>query len=174
MLGGVRGAPGRAGRTEKNPGRCSGDREEPQAVLGGWGGTPAPRSQPTRGPTGWRQLPVQAFVHETHIPAAAVAILRFDFATHRRLHGTRDGEWVLTGAQRWVPACSRLQEREQGVSKGRGEDSNRPPHFPALRGRPQSRMTAPLKESLTFTAPTFKVKPFRLLVWNEWATEHYL
>lgn len=45
------------------------------------------------------------------------------------------GEWVLTGAQRWVPAGSRLQVRELVVNKGRGEDSNRPPHFPALRGR---------------------------------------
>lgn len=164
MLGGVREAPGRAGGTQRNPGLCWGtersprlcweDGEEPASCT-----SPALRSQPTRGPTGWRQLPVQAFVHETHIPAAAVAILPFDFATHRRLHGTRDGEWVLTGAQRWVPACSRLQKRERGVSKGRGEDSNRLPHFPRP-ARPQSRTTAPLKEGLTFTASAFKVKPF--------------
>lgn len=84
--------------------------------------TPQPRSLPIRGQTRWRLLPVQAFVHETHILAAAVAILRFDFRTCRRLHGTSDGEWVLIGAQRWVPACSRLQVPERGVGKGRGED----------------------------------------------------
>lgn len=131
--------PGSAGRDAglggEKPGQCWEDGEEPASCT-----NPAPRSQPTRGPTGWPQLPVQAFVHETHMPAAAVAILRFDFATHRRLHGTRDGERVLTGAQRWIPACSRLQEREPGVSKGRGEDSNRLPHFPRL-AQPQSRAT---------------------------------
>lgn len=131
--------------------------------------TPQPRSLPIRGPTRWRLLPVQAFVHETHILAAAVAILRFDFRTCRRLHGTSDGEWVLIGAQRWVPACSRLQVPERGVGKGRGEDFlTAPPAALSCFAWQQSNTTVPLKEGLTFRASALKVQPFHLLAWKEW------
>lgn len=145
------------------------DDRKPASV--GEAGTAAPRPDPpshtppsvaalgVRGPlpAAERPLPLQAFVHEAHIPAAAVAVLIFYFCLYRRLHGTGDRKRGLNWRPALGPRSWNTPPRSAVVQPwcgGRGEDapSNRRPALSRPDGAAKLEASSPRRASLPFTA----------------------